>query len=225
VAQQPTHLVVGHVSRAHGTRGEVYVSPLTDHPESVFAPGVVLRVAADEGEKPDPKQPPLRIDAVRPFRDGLLVTFDAVPDRNAAERLHQRYLVAPLSDLAELADDELFYHQLLGMRVRTVDGTEIGQGAQPSNTVRSLISKARLGGDESVALGEVDVKALKAKRSEMLAERRAKEKSKAAEKQAAPAAQAAEAAEGSAADATEEAEASAKPKRKSKASAEGGGEA
>jgi small subunit ribosomal protein S16 len=58
----------------------------------------------------------------------------------------------------------------------------IGQGAQPSDTVRSLISKARLGGDESVALGEVDVKAEKAKRSEMLAERRSKEKSKAAEK-------------------------------------------
>jgi 16S rRNA processing protein RimM len=127
VAQQPTHLVVGHVSRAHGTRGEVYVSPLTDHPESVFAPGVVLRVAADEGEKPDPKLPPLTIESVRPFRDGVLVTFDVVPDRNAAERLQHRYLVAPLSDLAELVDDELFYHQLLGMRVRTLDGNEIGE--------------------------------------------------------------------------------------------------
>jgi small subunit ribosomal protein S16 len=62
----------------------------------------------------------------------------------------------------------------------------IGQGAQPSDTVRSLISKARLGGDASVALGEVDVKAEKAKRSEMLAERRAKEKSKAAEKPLTP---------------------------------------
>ena len=55
----------------------------------------------------------------------------------------------------------------------------IGQGAQPSDTVRSLISKARLGGDELVALGEVDQKAEKAKRSEMLAERRSAEKKKA----------------------------------------------
>jgi 16S rRNA processing protein RimM len=115
------------VSRAHGTRGEVYVSPLTDHPESVFAPGVVLRVAAEEGEKPDPALAPLRIESVRPFRDGVLVAFDTVPDRSAAERLHHRYLVAPVTELAALADDELFYHQLLGMRVRTVEGREVGE--------------------------------------------------------------------------------------------------
>ena len=54
----------------------------------------------------------------------------------------------------------------------------IGQGAQPSGTVRSLIIKARAGGDASVALGEVDVRAEKAKRSEMLAERRTGEKRK-----------------------------------------------
>jgi 16S rRNA processing protein RimM len=127
VAQHPTHLVVGHVSRAHGTSGEVYVSPLTDHPESVFAPGVVLRVAADEGEQPDPAVAPLRIESVRPFRDGVLVAFDTVPDRSAAERLRQRYLVAPLEALPVLDTGELFYHQLLGMRVRTVDGREVGR--------------------------------------------------------------------------------------------------
>jgi small subunit ribosomal protein S16 len=105
----------------------------------------------------------------------------------------------------------------------------IGQGAQPSNTVRSLISKARLGGDESVALGEVDVKAEKAKRSEMLAERRAKEKSKAAEKPMtqvpqdtsdSPGGSSSE--DATAAEAMADGEAPAKPKRKAKASAEGG---
>jgi small subunit ribosomal protein S16 len=58
----------------------------------------------------------------------------------------------------------------------------IGQGARPSDTVRSLIGKARAGGDESVAVGEVDVRAEKAKRSEMLADRRASEKRKAQER-------------------------------------------
>ena len=55
----------------------------------------------------------------------------------------------------------------------------LGQGAQPSGTVKSLIGKARAGGDESVAVGEVDVRAEKANRSQMLAERRAGEKRKA----------------------------------------------
>src|SRR5690606_22299023 len=52
----------------------------------------------------------------------------------------------------------------------------LGRGAQPSGTVKSLIRKARTGGDEAVAVGELDVKAEKAKRAEMLAERRARER-------------------------------------------------
>jgi 16S rRNA processing protein RimM len=105
----------------------VYVSPLTDHPESVFAPGVVLRAAAEEGEAPDPDFPPLHVEEVRPFRAGYLVRFAGVFDRNDSEPLLGRYLVLPIEALADLEEGELFYHQLLGMRVRTLDGTEVGE--------------------------------------------------------------------------------------------------
>jgi len=56
----------------------------------------------------------------------------------------------------------------------------IGRGAQPSGTVKSLIGKARLGGDETVAIGESEARADKLKRAEMLAERRAAEQPTAA---------------------------------------------
>jgi 16S rRNA processing protein RimM len=105
----------------------VYVKPLTDHPESVFALGVVLRMAGDEGEAPDPDLPPLRVEATRPFQGGLLVHFGGVTTRDAAERLRGRYLVAPFETLAQLEEGELFFHQLLGLRVRTVEGREIGR--------------------------------------------------------------------------------------------------
>jgi small subunit ribosomal protein S16 len=62
----------------------------------------------------------------------------------------------------------------------------IGLGAQPSDTVRTLLKKARRGGDDTVAVGEVDVQVERAKRSEMLAERRTAEKKKAAAEAAAP---------------------------------------
>jgi small subunit ribosomal protein S16 len=62
----------------------------------------------------------------------------------------------------------------------------IGLGAQPSDTVRTLLKKARRGGDEVVAVGEVDMQVERAKRSEMLAERRTAEKKKAAAASAAP---------------------------------------
>lgn len=51
----------------------------------------------------------------------------------------------------------------------------IGQGALPSGTVRSLISRARRGGDGTVAVGEIDPEERKTKRAERLAARRAAE--------------------------------------------------
>jgi small subunit ribosomal protein S16 len=51
----------------------------------------------------------------------------------------------------------------------------LGEGASPSDTVRTLITKARAGGDSTVALGEVDAEAREAKRAEELAARRAVE--------------------------------------------------
>ena len=47
----PDHLVVGYVSKPHGIRGETFVQPLTDHPEGVVAPGVVLLVAPKSERK------------------------------------------------------------------------------------------------------------------------------------------------------------------------------
>lgn len=69
------------------------------------------------------------------------------------------------------------YYKPLSTPARVVVDLEradywLGQGAQPSATVRSLLNKARRGGDESVAVGEADAAAEKARRSEQLAARR-----------------------------------------------------
>ena len=66
----------------------------------------------------------------------------------------------------------------------------LGEGAVPSGTMKSLIAKARAGGDVKVALGEVDPQERKTKRVEELAARRATEKK--AETEAAEVAKAAE---------------------------------
>jgi small subunit ribosomal protein S16 len=81
------------------------------------------------------------------------------------------------------------------------------QGAEPSLTVQSLASKARRGGDGTVALGEVDLDAQRKQEADKLAARRTAER-KAAEAAAAPAAEAAG-----------EGEAAKKGKKKAKAAA------
>jgi small subunit ribosomal protein S16 len=74
----------------------------------------------------------------------------------------------------------------------------LGEGADPSATVRSLIAKARAGGDGKVAVGVEDPEQAKTKRAEELAARKAAEAKAAAEKEAAE--KAAAAAEKEAAD-------------------------
>jgi 16S rRNA processing protein RimM len=124
--EDPGFLVVGHLNKPQGTKGEFFVWPLTDHPESVFAPGVVLSLGTEEQDQPDPDLPPLRVVAARPFRRGVLVSFGGVDDRNQADLLRGRYLYRRTEDLEPLAEGEVFYHQLLGMEVVTVGGASLG---------------------------------------------------------------------------------------------------
>lgn len=81
----------------------------------------------------------------------------------------------------------------------------LGEGASPSNTVKTLISKARSGGDGTVAVGEIDVEAEKQKAQEALVARRAAEKKAEEEAAAAEAAAKAEAEAAAAAEAEAEA--------------------
>jgi 16S rRNA processing protein RimM len=123
----PRFLVVGHINKSHGTKGEVFVWPLTDHPESVYAPGVVVLVGDAQGHEPDPEVGPRRIEAVRAFRNGYLVAFGGVDDRYLADELRGRYLMMPIESLAPLEKGEVFYHQLLGMEVVTKGGDRVGE--------------------------------------------------------------------------------------------------
>jgi small subunit ribosomal protein S16 len=133
---------------------------------------------------------------------------------------HYRVVVA---DSAKPRDgrfvENLGYYRPLVQPARLVLDLErvdywIGQGAQPSETVRSLVVKARKGGDDTVALGEVDSAELKASRAEELAARRKAEDDKRKAE--------AEAVKAEAADAEARATAEAEAKAKASAEAEAG---
>ena len=52
-ADEPAYLIVGHVRKPHGTKGELVVESLTDHPGDVFVSGVVLRPGDASADAPD----------------------------------------------------------------------------------------------------------------------------------------------------------------------------
>ncbi len=125
--EEPDYLVVGHVEKPHGIEGEVYVRLLTDHPEDVFRPGVILRMGASDSNTPDPDRPPLRITAVRPFRTGVLVCFGGVASRDDADTLRDLDLMQQRRELAPLEEGELWFHEVVGAQVDTVAGDEVGE--------------------------------------------------------------------------------------------------
>jgi 16S rRNA processing protein RimM len=124
---EPSYLVVGHLNKAHGTKGELFVWPLTDHPEGTFAPGVILYLGDQTGNAPDPTRPSMVVQSARPFRRGYLIRLEGVDYREDAEALQGLYVLRPAEELGGVEEGEVFYHQLLGMEVLTVAGEKVGE--------------------------------------------------------------------------------------------------
>ncbi len=122
-------VVVGRIGKAHGIKGEVSVEPRTDEPERRFEDGAVLATRTPRGAEPHgPGRPTsLTVRRTRWHQSRLLVTFDGVGDRNAAEALRGLSLVTQVDPSETPADPEEFYdHQLVGLRVETTDGAPVG---------------------------------------------------------------------------------------------------
>jgi 16S rRNA processing protein RimM len=118
-------IIVGRVRKAHGIRGEVVVELITDAPDAIFASGRRVFAGTTTGDPP-PGNPELHVKTSRPFNEGLLVGFAEVPDRNAAELWRGRYLLLPVAELPPPGEDEVYLHDLVGMRVDLADGAVVG---------------------------------------------------------------------------------------------------
>jgi 16S rRNA processing protein RimM len=114
-------LVVARVGRAHGIKGEVTVEVRTDEPELRLAPGAVLATEpASAG--------PLTIETGRVHSGRLLLRFEGVRDRTAAEALRNTLLIAEVDpDVTPEEPDEYYDHQLMDLDVVTKDGAEVGR--------------------------------------------------------------------------------------------------
>jgi 16S rRNA processing protein RimM len=122
---QPEFIIVGRVRKAHGIRGEVVVEVITDEPDAVFASGRRVFAGTATGDLA-PNRLELHIGSTRPFNEGLLVGFAEVPDRNAAETWRGRYLLLPVGELPPPDENEVYLHELVGMRVELSDGQPVG---------------------------------------------------------------------------------------------------
>ncbi len=115
-----TSVVIGRIGKPHGIRGGVSVELRTDEPERRFAPGQRL-VVEGTGRA-------LVVATHRWHQGRLLVRFEGMDDRNAAEAARGAVLTAEVDPDQRPEEEDAYYdRQLVGLRVLTADGAEAGE--------------------------------------------------------------------------------------------------
>ena len=120
------YVIVGRIRKPHGVRGDVIVEPITDAPDAIFAAGRRVLAGTVAGDLP-PDAAVLTVERGQPFKQGLIAHFDRIADRTEAERWRNRYVLVPTAEVAPPAEDEVFLHELYGMRVELVSGEVVGE--------------------------------------------------------------------------------------------------
>lgn len=107
---------VGQIVGAFGLKGEVKVEPLTEFEER-FEAGSRLRLDGNW----------VTVESMRIHKGRPMLRLSGVKDATAAEALQWRYLEASAKDAPELEEDEYLVDDLVGMKVVTTDGEELGK--------------------------------------------------------------------------------------------------
>lgn len=156
-------VLVGRIGKPHGIRGDVTVDVRTDEPERRFAPGTVLRCEPPRGSHTSHRA--LTVATSKWHQSVLLVKFEEIVDRNAAEAARGILLHADLPVDATPDDpDEYYDHQLVGLAAYDVDGTALGEvsglvhgGAQDLLVIRTPDRREALVPFVKALVPEVDV--------------------------------------------------------------------
>ena len=112
--------MVALVRGIHGLHGAVRVEVLTDRPEARFVPGALLY---REGSPV-----PLTLASAEAVQDGpgWRLRFREITTREAAETLRATYLETELRPDADLLRGEVYWHEVMGVAVRGLDGADPG---------------------------------------------------------------------------------------------------
>ena len=113
----PEGVIVGRVLSIHGLSGQVRAQVLSDVPHR-FDIGQILNIGSD---------PFCILSSQRAGNSQVILQFQGIGTRSAAEPLVGYSITVPETAAPQLPEGEYFHFQLLGLRVLTEEGEELGR--------------------------------------------------------------------------------------------------
>ncbi len=112
---EPHFLIVARVRKSFGLRGDLKLHVLTDHPEKLAGTVYVGETLA-----------PYQVERLWQRADDWLLKLKGCDDRTQADALQGQAIHINLQDAAPLEPNVYYHHQLIGLRVVTLEGQELG---------------------------------------------------------------------------------------------------
>lgn len=116
------YFTVGKIINTHGIKGELKVLPQTDFPDVRFAQGSKLPFFLS-GQSDFTL---LTVESSRLHKNVYIIKFTELNDINDAEKYKGGILRVPKDALVDLAEDEYYYHEIVGCQVFTDEDEELG---------------------------------------------------------------------------------------------------
>jgi 16S rRNA processing protein RimM len=113
------YLAIGRIVRAHGVRGEVSVSIMTDFPER-FEQSEWLYIGNEY------EADVYQLKSHRWHKQNVLLSFAGITDRNKAEQLIGQFVQIPVEDAVALPEGSYYLYQIIGLQAVTTDGMPLG---------------------------------------------------------------------------------------------------
>jgi 16S rRNA processing protein RimM len=137
------YLSVGFIRRPHGIHGELIMDIHTDFPDRLCAGAKVFL-----GEE----HKPAKLASARPHGTSLLVSFRGLNSPEESGRLRNTWVYVTAADRPPLPEGKVYQYQLIGLRVVTDDGRELGSLIEILETGANNVYVVKAAGGKEILL-------------------------------------------------------------------------
>jgi 16S rRNA processing protein RimM len=115
-------IAIGRVSKPHGVKGEIRIAYFNPEDTRFFSHYHMIFLQGDEGSPQG-----YRLISVRPQKRFILAQLEGIRTKEEAEQLRGKVVLIDPAALPSLEGGEYYWHDILGMRVVTDKGSDVGE--------------------------------------------------------------------------------------------------